>query len=515
MVLESLAAKALCLGFVLFGLRTLILYLTSPLKSFPGPFWAKFTDIWRLWDYWKTTQIQSHQELHKKLGPAVRIGPNMISLSDPGLLKAVYSTRGNFVKSNFYEVADAMSNGMRLENVFSTRSNAFHGRYMKPYQKFFSMNTILEKEHLADKMVLLLCEQLENRFVKGNNKGKTADLADWIEYSSAGAWDLDWEVTFSEDMGFLKSGTDVKNTIHIGESIMRYLGCIGQMPWLDRLLGKNVYCPIKFATFEHAAAYSYQRVIERAAKQEVRPRKDFLDNFLEAKQLFPDIVTDNEVVSYLMMNVLAGADTTAIVQKSITYNILKHPDVLAKLREELDAANLSFPPAHAETKDLPYLNAVIKEGQRMHPVIGGILERIVPAGGLTLPDGRFIAPGTKVGINPWVSSRNTQIYGSDAEVYRPERWLKAKDETEDAYNARLKMMKDADFTFGNGNRICVGRNLATVELHKMTSTLFSRFDIELDPQDNVWAPRWWWFTFVDNIKVKIQHRHNASPIASS
>lgn len=49
------------------------------------------------------------------------------------------------------------------------------------------------------------------------------------------------------------------------------------------------------------------------------------------------------------------------MQKAITYNILNHPQVLESLREELDAANLSFPPTYAQTKDLPYLNAVIRE----------------------------------------------------------------------------------------------------------------------------------------------------------
>lgn len=41
----------------------------------------------------------------------------------------------------------------------------------------------MQKEHLADKVVMSLCEQLENRFVLGGNANKTADLADWIEYS--------------------------------------------------------------------------------------------------------------------------------------------------------------------------------------------------------------------------------------------------------------------------------------------------------------------------------------------
>lgn len=88
-----------------------------------------------------------------------------------------------WLQTDFYEVADAESQGQRLENVFSTRSNVFHGKYMKPYQKYFNIGTILGKEHLLDNMIRSLCEQLETRFVDGRNAGKTAELADWIEYS--------------------------------------------------------------------------------------------------------------------------------------------------------------------------------------------------------------------------------------------------------------------------------------------------------------------------------------------
>lgn len=116
---------------------------------------------------------------------------------------------------------------------------------------------------------------------------------------------------------------------------------------------------------------------------------------------------------------------------------------------------------------------------RMHPVLGGILERIVPPTGLTLPDGRTIAPGTTVGVNPWVSSRTKEIYGSDTETFRPERWLRNEGEGEDevASVVRLEKMKDADFTVGGGKRQCVGKNMATVDLHKVTSTLFTRCDV--------------------------------------
>lgn len=149
----------------------------------------------------------------------------------------------------------------------------------------------------------------------------------------------------------------------------------------------------------------------------------------------------------------------------------------AKLRAELDAADLSFPASFAETKDLPYLDAVIKEGLRMHPPIGNILERVVPAPGLALRDGRVIAPGTIVGMNQWVVSRAKEVYGDDADVFRPERWLREDNETTVSHEARLKVMKDAELVFGGGNRVCTGRHMATIEMFKVTATLFSRYDV--------------------------------------
>lgn len=73
-------------------------FYSDPLKAFPGPFLARYTNLWRLVDYYQTTQARSHRKLHDELGPAVRIGPDMVILNDPALLKTVYSTRGEFVK---------------------------------------------------------------------------------------------------------------------------------------------------------------------------------------------------------------------------------------------------------------------------------------------------------------------------------------------------------------------------------------------------------------------------------
>ena len=88
------------------------------------------------------------------------------------------------------------------------------------------MPLILSKEHLFDKTVLSLCQQLETRFVRKDDKGKTAPLADWIDYT---AWDLDWQLTFSQDLGFLETGADVRNMMDIGRRTSNYFGIVSYL----------------------------------------------------------------------------------------------------------------------------------------------------------------------------------------------------------------------------------------------------------------------------------------------
>lgn len=101
--MPSVCTLTLVAGVALgvFVVSHVLAYLRSPLKDIPGPFLAKFTNIWRFIDHYKATQISTQRRLHETLGPAVRIGPNVVSLSDPTLLKTVYSTRGEYIKVCF------------------------------------------------------------------------------------------------------------------------------------------------------------------------------------------------------------------------------------------------------------------------------------------------------------------------------------------------------------------------------------------------------------------------------
>ncbi len=80
---------------------------------------------------------------------------------------------------------------------------------------------------------------------------------------------------------------------------------------------------------------------------------------------------------------------------------------MAKLLKEIDDmeenGELGEYVSWKNSRSMPYLDAVIKEGFRMHPAVGQLLERHVPKGGVTLGD-VFLPKGTIVGMNPWVAA---------------------------------------------------------------------------------------------------------------
>jgi cytochrome P450 len=129
----------------------------------------------------------------------------------------------------------------------------------------------------------------------------------------------------------------------------------------------------------------------------------------------------------------AGSDTTAIALRSIFYHLLKTPFVYTAALAEISKLNLSNPVTFTEGQSLTYIQACIKEGLRIHPAVGMLLERIVPEGGATF-EGVFVPGGTIVGMNPWVIARDKKVYGEDAEDFRPERWIEATP-------AELKLME--------------------------------------------------------------------------
>ena len=266
------------------------------------------------------------------------------------------------------------------------------------------------------------------------------------------------------------------------------------MPWLDYLFIKNPLRSLLGGGSTGAVArFARARLDERLNQQNTLPvastHKDFLDRFLEAKKEYPTIVNDNQVFSYTVSNMNAGSDTTAISLRAILYYTLKNRRASMKLHQELTLAleenRISLPVSWKQSQEqLPYLDAVIKEALRLHPAVGLMLERVVPAEGLQLPDGPFLPAGTIVGANPWIIHRH-RVFGEDVESFVPERWLKMDTESEADFQYRKQKMLRATFTFGAGPRTCIGKNISLLEIYKLIPSLFLRYKVGIWFQNEI------------------------------
>jgi cytochrome P450 len=179
-----------------------------------------------------------------------------------------------------------------------------------------------------------------------------------------------------------------------------------------------------------------------------------------------------EIADESMMQLLAGSDTTATIIRTGFASILTNPSIYAKLISEITNTDIGLDRVigYRESLKLPYLMACIKEALRHNPAATGLLPRVVGKEGDYF-NGYFIPPGTEVAISAWKMHRlNTSIYGADAALFRPERWLEASPE-------KLAVMDDAHhLVFGAGRYKCMGENIARVELGKVFFELLRRFE---------------------------------------
>ncbi|KAK4498262.1 hypothetical protein PRZ48_010919 [Zasmidium cellare] len=275
---------------------------------------------------------------------------------------------------------------------------------------------------------------------------------------------------------------------------------------VDRIWTKNkLVSMLKPANYSPMVDFAMTRQKERLEKNEVADDdvndKDFLSRFIQAMKKDPSI-PQWALPAWTSSNILAGSDTTAIYLRTLFKNLLTDPRTLATLRKELDDAQsrgqLSMPVTWKESRELPYLDACIKEAGRIHPPFGLPLERIVPEGGLTI-SGEFVPAGTIVGMNGWVVHRDRDVFGDDADQWRPERWLEADEATKTRMDQGL-------LTFGGGHRSCLGKNISLLELYKLVPTILRTYELELVDGDQPWRVENRWFVPQFGFEVKLRKR---------
>ncbi|KAL2264593.1 hypothetical protein VTJ83DRAFT_7103 [Remersonia thermophila] len=476
---------------------------TSPLKRYPGPFLARWTNLYRWWQVYKGNYAPHIKKLHEKYGPVVRLGPNMLDIDLPELSRVIYGTVG-WAKSDMYTVNSPLVNGKLLSNIFSEVDPAQHAKMKRPVVRHYSVSAVQALEPQVDSVLTDLLSLLQRRYVE---KEQACDVGEWLNFF---AWDFMGMVTMSHTYGFLEKGSDIDNVLANNVKLVDYFGLIGQLTWVDYLLDKNPIHSFGPSGIPSVVRFTVEKLTARTKgedKHYTPDRPDFMQYFLETKKTHPDLVDDAGVTAYMLVNLLAGADTVSIVFQALFYYMLKNPRVYARLSAEVRTAFQPFQLApYAQARALPYLEAVVHETLRYNPSISMALERVVPPGGLRLPDGSVVPGGKTVGMNPYVIGRNRGVFGEDADEYKPERWLRGEGEGEEEYKERMRRWWESMLVFGGGSRICLGRHVAMMEMYKVVATLVASFDFELEDPEKPWQICARWFIWPKGIVCKLRPR---------
>jgi cytochrome P450 len=201
-----------------------------------------------------------------------------------------------------------------------------------------------------------------------------------------------------------------------------------------------------------------EEVVAKRFGPDAKDQKDMLGAFVRHG------VTQRQCEIEVPFQLVAGSDTTATAIRGTMLHLAATRHAYAKLQTEIDTAaaegRISNPITGEEAKKLEYLQAVIYEGIRMQIPFSGLVMKQVPPEGDTI-DGHFVPGGTRIGHNTLGIMRRRDIFGEDADVFRPERWLGISPEK------KQLMVQTTELVFGYGRWGCSGKPVAFLELNKV------------------------------------------------
>ncbi|KAK3715094.1 hypothetical protein LTR37_007304 [Vermiconidia calcicola] len=438
-----------------------------------------------------------HIKLHERLGPIVRIAPNELSLSSPNAAREVLAAGRGFHKTDFYGVFPPPEN----PDIFTETREAVHAVKKRFASNPYSMATMQQMSGYIEDTERLLMGKFDRMC---QTQDQFCNLGDYLHYY---AFDVLGEIAFSRKFGFLEAGYDLEKAIKTIDDMQWYDGIIGQIPEWDFMFRRN---PIrKYLPSLNTENFLITRMaleeIEKRRKvgSTVLERKDLLSQLFAAHEKAPDKFGQGDVFAVAHGAIFAGSDSTASTMQSFCHCVLREPAIYSRLLQEIDEATaegkLSDFPQWDQVQALPYFQACLKEAMRLRPAVGLNITRFVPPDGAEI-DGIFFPGGTRVALNGWVLHRNESIFGREPKIYRPERWFEG-----DAKNMERYM-----FQFGGGSHLCIGKNLALLEMNKTLPLLLREYHFELlKPQEEL-KYHSTFFVVQSGLEVRITKRNKSA-----
>ncbi|KAK2593010.1 hypothetical protein QQS21_009300 [Conoideocrella luteorostrata] len=500
-------AMPCCLLFVTFIVQLVFWIriarkLKPGISQVPGPRLARWS---RLWIARALATGRSHEiwtEVNEKFGSVARIGPNHLITHDPDIIRRILTVRSGYVRGPWF---DSVRIDPHIPNVVSERDVKKHGKIRAKLAPSFTGSCVATMEPAMDKLLGDWLDTLRKRF--GEPDQVICDIGQKIQFLTA---DIITKICLGGEIGCVESDCDMHGiikTVKTGSMACQYFSVflelntlffqLARIPALRRMLYPG---PCDSTGVGRLMGVVHEVVEKRV--QEGNKTNDVIGSLLERG------MSKEQIDSELIITLVAGSDTTSTAVQSTLLCIVTTPHVYNTLRAEIHEAvvkgHVSNPIQYSEAKLLAYLQACVFEGLRKFPPLAQLRERVVPPEGDTL--GPFRVPGgTFVGLNAWGAQFNKAVYGDDASLYNPDRWL-----TDDA-NKLQAMYQTHSLIFGYGSTKCLGTMMAMMEITKVIFELLRNFEISIANPHKPWDSQCFGIFVQRNFKVRLRQIDNTQP----
>ncbi|OAP60359.1 hypothetical protein AYL99_05361 [Fonsecaea erecta] len=445
--------------------------LRSPISKLPGPWYTAWTSLvlqYREFTHGRRLYIHA---LHQRYGPVVRLSPHEVSFATADAAKEIYMSGGSgYDKTPFYSLFTQFG----TRTLFSTLPRAEHS-YMKRYLADRYANTSIMKPDVLNGIVQHARDFVNKCLAQCHGSDGFADI-----YVSLHCFALDgvthqlfhpYGTHANRDEKDLRLMQELSYHDSLKSNVAIYY-----MPWLSGVV--HALSPPK------PAPLSNEYVLRTSALPSPSPFS--LLAKLQAQAKATPTMAPRAVPAECKDHLAAGVDTTGDALCFLMHHLsLPRPAsqrIQDRLRQELAENSAAAVPFD----QLPYLDAVVKEGLRCFPPIPMSMPRYVPAGGSVI-EGHFIPEGTIVSCQAYTLHKDPAVFPQPLE-FLPERWL---DKAGEAERNRLF------FAFSSGGRGCLGRHLAIAEMKLLLrevysqyrTTLSSQMDSDMEMEDQIIASR--------------------------
>ena len=199
---------------------------------------------------------------------------------------------------------------------------------------------------------------------------------------------------------------------------------------------------------------------------------------------------------------LAGHETTANALTWTWFLLSRHPEVEAKLWDELDRVLEGRTPEPADLAKLLYTEMVIRESLRLYPPAPSVARE--PVEDVTIAEYR-IRKGSLLSVNTYALQRDARFY-IDPERYDPERFSSGWEE---------RIPRYAYLPFGAGPRVCIGNAFAMMEARLILATLAQRYKLSLEPDQKIVPVQVITVKPRGPVWMKLQRRTNAGKVSGA